>query len=232
MQLIEVTELAGVRSAVIVMKRRGSPMRFVLFPMLHVGEQHFYEAVAARVRSCQIVVTEGVIGDSSRADAITRIYRWIRFSRRHDLVVQDVDYDALGVPSVRPDMTAAEFDRRWGEIPLRARLLIYFLVPLFALYLLMFSDRRFLARHLELDLELSDAELSTSELIDAMEEVIVDQRDRLLMRALVSIHEERHTEPIDVAVVWGAGHMRAVVRGLKALGYQPCGTDWLTVFRF
>jgi pheromone shutdown protein TraB len=64
-------------------------------------------------------------------------------------------------------------------------------------------------------------------------ELIVDHRDALLIDALVSIHEARSTEPIAVAVVYGAGHMPAVVRALLArYGYRPRAADWLTVFDF
>jgi hypothetical protein len=231
MQLLEVTELAGVRSAVIMMKHRESPVRFLLFPMVHIGESQFYEAVAARLRSCRLVVVEGV-GGSPRVSLLTLSYRWVRHSRRHDLIVDDIDYAGLGVPIVRPDLEGAEFDRGWSELPRRSRLLVGLLIPVVALYMLVFSDRSFLARHLELDYEPSEDEPRTPEAFEAVHRLLLDRRDKLLMRELVSIHERHGTEPIEVAVVWGAEHMRAVIRGLKALGYQPYGTDWLTVFRF
>ncbi len=49
MQIIEVTELA-VRSAVIRLRRTGTPLQFVLYPMIHMAEPAFYAAVTRRLR--------------------------------------------------------------------------------------------------------------------------------------------------------------------------------------
>lgn len=49
---------------------------------------------------------------------------------------------------------------------------------------------------------------------DAIEDLIVDQRDLRLLDALDDVHARRAAEPIQVGVLYGAGHMRT----------------WLTVF--
>jgi hypothetical protein len=46
MQYIEAS-VVGVRSAVITFKRRVTPLRFVLIPMVHVAEPEFYREVAS-----------------------------------------------------------------------------------------------------------------------------------------------------------------------------------------
>jgi pheromone shutdown protein TraB len=66
-----------------------------------------------------------------------------------------------------------------------------------------------------------------------MDLLLVDQRDRLLIEALSEIHQTRGTEPLTVAVVYGAQHMIAVVHVLSArFGYVPRVGDWLTVFDY
>ena len=52
------------------------------------------------------------------------------------------------------------------------------------------------------------------------------------MRALDTIHQQRSQEPISVAVVYGAGHMPAVVRSLARYGYRASSAEWLTVFGY
>ena len=48
--------------------------------------------------------------------------------------------------------------------------------------------------------------------------------------ALCRLHEERGGESIEVAVVYGAAHVPAVVRGLlNRYRYRPRGAEWLTV---
>ena len=46
MQLVEVSN-AGVRSAVITLEAAGTPVRIVLFPMIHLGTPDYYRAVTS-----------------------------------------------------------------------------------------------------------------------------------------------------------------------------------------
>jgi hypothetical protein len=56
------------------------------------------------------------------------------------------------------------------------------------------------------------------------------ERDERLLTALCRLHEERSGESIEVAVVYGAAHVPAVVRGSRnRYGYRPHGAAWLTV---
>jgi hypothetical protein len=231
-QLLEVSSF-GVRSAVVRLQCAQTPMRFVLFPMLHVGSAAFYSEVAARLRGCQLVVAEGIRGRSASVTALTRAYRLLRRSRRLDLVVQELDLGGLGVPVVGADMSAAEFGQRWRRLAVVPRLLIWCLVPVFAAGMALFGSRRFLARALGSLDDLPAREERVPEGFEALEQLIVNERDRLLLDALASIHEQRRDEPIAVAVVYGAAHMRAVVHYLSArFGYRPVEADWLNVFEF
>jgi hypothetical protein len=233
MQIIEASVI-GVRSAVITFRRPDSPMQIVLFPMLHLGTKGFYKAVAARLRDCQLVVAEGIRGRSGTTSLLTMSYRLLGRSRRLGLVVQDLHLDALGIQVVRPDMTGKELDSRWRkEVSRLHRLLIIPAVPVFAFSMLMFGTRRVLGRYLALD----DLPTHEQEMVDAAFEdigkLIVHDRDALLIEALTSIHKERCTETIKIAVVYGAGHMPAVAAVLVArLGYQARSAEWLTVFDY
>jgi hypothetical protein len=85
MQLIEQTGF-GVRSAMLTLSRRGSPVTFVLFPMLHLGSPGFYRAVRRRLERCDVVVVEGAGGRA--ASLITLAYRIGGRVRRDGLVNQ------------------------------------------------------------------------------------------------------------------------------------------------
>jgi hypothetical protein len=232
LQIVEVSSF-GVRSAVVTLQRPESRMRFVLFPMLHLGSVAFYREVTARLRECQLVVAEGIHGRTASASALTMAYRWLRHSRRLGLVVQELDLGGLGVPVVAPDMSAAEFKRRWRQSALVPRLLVRCLVPVFAAGMTLFGSRRYLARALGSLDDLPALQERVPEGFEALEELIVDERDRLLLDALATIHEQRRHEPIVVGVVYGARHLRAVVHGLSArFGYRAVRADWLDVFEF
>jgi len=81
MQIIEVS-VVGVRSAVITLKQRDTPMQFVLFPMIHLGTPGFYQAVMSRLGSCQLLVSEGIRGKSTTGSLLTLSYRLLRRNRK------------------------------------------------------------------------------------------------------------------------------------------------------
>ena len=234
MQFIEVTGMAGVRSAVLTFRRQGGPLTFVLYPMIHLAEPGFYAEVQARLRASDLVIAEGGAGRSIRIRALTRSYRWAEGNRRLGLVVQHIDYKSLAVPVVYPDMSGAELDHQWQQrIPLLTRAGVVLLATIFAVGMRMFGRRRFIARHLgSLDdlSALDNRALTADSRWEAVDELIVDARDRLLVDAVKSIHDRQQHEPAHIAVVYGADHMVAVVQGLYLLGYRPSKAEWLTAF--
>ena len=121
-------------------------MEFVVFPMVHFADARFYRTVQKRLGECQIVVAEGIQGRSASARAITRSYRLLRHKKSLGMVVQNLDYEALDAQIVWPDLTGAEMDRGWDEIPLRQRLLTGLLVPVFLVWMLCFGTRRMISR--------------------------------------------------------------------------------------
>lgn len=232
MQYIEVTELAGVRSALVRFRSRGTALAFELYPMIHLAEPAFYEQVTARLRaSCDLVIAEGVEG-STAARALTRSYRGLAGHERLGLVVQDIDFATLGVPVVCPDMTGEEFDDRWRRLPLRERAAMAALVPAYIAGMRLFGTRRFLARHLQLEDLPGDAEEESADFSPEVEDLVVHRRDRLLIDAVTHVHRARagRAEPFTAGILYGAGHMRAVTTALMDLGYRPAGSQWLTVF--
>lgn len=230
MQIIEVSQFAGVRSAVFTFRRPATALTFVVFPMVHLGERSFYAAVEARLRRCDLVVAEGVGPGSRRAQEITRSYRWAEGSSRLGLVVQDIDYRALGVPMVNPDMSGDEFDRGWRQrVPRWESALVRGLTPVVGLGIRMFASRRDLAAYLAMDDLRTPEEIEQWDL-EAVRALLIDSRDRLVVDAIAAVHDRRSSEPIRVAVVYGAEHVRAIACGLHALGYRPGDGEWLTVF--
>jgi tetratricopeptide (TPR) repeat protein len=206
-QIIEVTD-AGVRSTVIRLGRDGSPLRFVVYPMLHMGQSGFYAEVAARLGRAQVVVAEGTgRGGVASSALMTALARSHRAPRRGGLVEQDIDYDALGVPVLRPDL-----DHDGGaRAPLRRRIGASGLRPLITVGRLVGGTRALWSRA---------AGAHTGD----------DESARRLLATLERLHEERSAEPIEVAVVYGAGSVSAVIDGLGSrYGYRAEALDLLTV---
>ncbi|RZQ61710.1 hypothetical protein [Amycolatopsis suaedae] len=225
MQIVDVSTL-WVRVVVTRMRRAGTPLEFVLFPMLHVGEARYYAEIRRRIAECDVVVAEGM-PRSAQTALLTAVYRVMRFKR--GLVVQNLRLAELDIPLVRPDMTAGQLRESWRRVPWTSRVLMWSLIPVAALLVLLTGTRATMARHAAVDDDTIVDE--AGELPPGMEELVVDERDRLLVDALFTLHERRSAEPLRVAVVYGAGHMPAVVGALmKRYRYVPRDAEYVTAF--
>jgi tetratricopeptide (TPR) repeat protein len=231
-QIIEVTGFA-VRSAVIRLQHRDTPLEFVLYPMIHVGSASFYAQVQDRLRSADLVVAEGVTPGERRGSLLLRTltlsYEVLRFNRRAGLVEQDLDYDSLGIPVINPDVNADAFLRAWRRIGFVYRLALWCVLPFIVLAQLVWGSQRIWTKAVEVSDLPSDEEEDLAEVSPEMEEAFLGERDRRLLAALLRLHEERGTEALKVAVVYGAGHVPAIVHGLREHGYRARLGDWLTV---
>jgi hypothetical protein len=226
MDIIHVSDL-GVRSVVLELRRKGTPCRFTIYPMIHLGEASFYREVSARLAAHDLIVAEGIIGPSPTTSYITQVYRSRKLQSRLGLQVQTGDLYDVGVPLVTPDMSGPELERRWRAIGLPERAMWYVMTPAARLYFEMFASRELLASYLQLDCDtLAIEEPSGFEL----DEIITDQRDALLCEAVTRIHTERCEEDINVAVVYGAAHVAPLVKHLRRHGYVTRGGEWLQVF--
>ncbi|MBU2665376.1 hypothetical protein KOI35_17865 [Actinoplanes bogorensis] len=226
MQLTEVS-VFGLRSVVLVLRHRESPLRFVLLPTVHLGRPDYYQQLARRLATCDLIVAEMYDGPSSTGLAYLTALRLTRQHRGGPLVHQNIDYRALGVPTVWPD--GEVIPGRHRRMPLWGWLDLITMVPYLTVTMAI-GGRDFLLRR---NFEISDD--SEPRLRPAiLHRMLLEERDHLLLATLTGIHHERRHEHIDVAVIYGAAHLPAVVRLLAGrLGYRPQrGGEWLVVIDF
>jgi len=234
LQLIEVS-MTGVRSAAVTVQRLNTPLRFLLLPMLHLGTADYYREVTEQLACCQVIVAEGVGGRSVLTLALTMAYRTPSRSKRLGLVVQDIDVPSLalaGAEVVRPDLSGEQMRHGWRTVPWLQRLAVLSVVPVLALGLSIFGSRRMLGRFLATEDLPTPEDHELRDAFPALTKFLVDSRDTMLVDALVSIVNARANEPIVVGVLYGAEHMRTVVKELAKQGYRPRRAEWLTVFDF
>lgn len=217
MQFLE-SSIIGLRSAVITLTRRATPLRFILFPMVHVAEQQFYDEVAARARLCQLIVAEGVPAKDVPAQS------WMARHHRGPLVDQGaaLRLESLGVPvrwEAEPD-TGRPVSRR-ADIAGAATIGL----------IRKFIDPLNVPSVEQAEAYDESAENLTGSWFDRLlEHNISTVRNARLMRVLDEIYRDRAAEPVKVGVVFGAGHMPAVVDHLCGqLGYIAASAEWLTV---
>jgi hypothetical protein len=117
MQIVDSGPL-GVRVVLMTLRRQETPLRFRMFPTLHIGRPEFYREVRARVERCDLAVVEGV-SRSSVGSSLTLSYRLITRNRRHGLVEQDIGPNTLDIPVINPDLNGEEVDAGWRRVPAR-----------------------------------------------------------------------------------------------------------------
>ena len=98
----------------------------------------------------------------------------------------------------------------------------------------MFGSRELFAKYLEVDDLPTREEMAVmSGRWERLEDLVVADRDARLVACLDGIHLHRSAERIDVGVVYGAAHMRAVVHYLSTrYSYFAVDAEWMTVFEF
>lgn len=228
MQFIEKNSF-NVRSAVYHLKKDGAP-EFFLFPMIHVGSQTFYDEIAQRLMTCDLILAEGVA--SKRAKLLTLSYRVVKRIKRMDLVTQQdaLRAAAFGGKITNVDMTGNAFDAHWSSLPVSLRVQLFLLLPLYILYLLFFGTRQTLAENIALeDLPSSEEILFEDDRFADLDSLLIDERDRTLLGNIKRVYESGGSKTI--GVIYGARHMRNAVDFLmRNLNYHVVKAEWVTVF--
>jgi hypothetical protein len=229
MQFIEKNSF-NVRSAVYHLKKEGSGLEFVFFPMIHVGSQSFYDEISRRLGGCDLILAEGVT--SKRIQLLTLSYRIVKRIKRMDLVTQQDGLMLSDFQSriVNADMSGRAFDERWSSLPFLLRAQLFFLIPAYIVYLLLFGTRNTLAQNIALeDLPSSEEILFDDDRFDKLNSLLIDERDRKLMANIVRLRDSNGNKI--VGVVYGARHMRNAINFmLSNLNYKVYKADWVTVF--
>jgi pheromone shutdown protein TraB len=95
------------------------------------------------------------------------------------------------------------------------------------------GTRRMLARYAAVEDLPDPAEIVLRDRAQALAELLLDRRDALLAAALDEVLARYGDKPLDIGVVYGAGHMPGLTRYLVAkYGFRPREAEWLTVFDF
>ena len=230
MQFIEKNSF-NVRSAVYRLKKDGSAIEFLIFPMIHVGSPEFYDEISRRLAGCDLILAEGV--RSRRANLLTLSYRIVRRIRRMELVTQN---DGMRIEYFREkilntDIDGAAFDERWSRLPISLRAQLFVLVPVFVVYLFLFGTRETLAENIALDdLPSSEELMFDDEDFEPFDALIVDERDRILIEHIARL-EDQQKEAKQIGIVYGARHMRTTMRFLmQTLNYRVVKSEWVKVF--
>jgi hypothetical protein len=204
--------------------------QFLLFPMIHIGSADYYREVRSRLDGCDVILFEGV--RSVRGKALTLSYSLMARRKRLGLVTQDaLRLEECRAELLHADITTGEFVDGWLRIPWHWRVVISTVGPLYGAYRYLTASRASIAKGLGCeDLESRD-EILQSDDMPELKELILHRRDARLVQALEGVLGASREAQV-VAVIYGAGHMRAVTRALMGKHrYRVVHSEWLTVFQ-
>jgi len=230
-QIVERSVL-GVRAARQTMRSPDGEVSVTLFAMIHIGQASFYEQVYADTSQHDVVLVEGLRSPVARI--ITSSYRWIDKAKL-DLIVQPRHpVGASGKPRiVHADLSIDEFHREWRGIPLWLKLLMTTFAPVIGLHRRVFATRESLAKAMEMEDRLSSEEvLSLDPRFAALRRTILHMRDERLVERLGEELDRTMDRPKTIAVVYGAAHMRAVLKELGRRNFRTAGASWQVVMAF
>ena len=222
--------MLGLRTARMLFRNRGSSVSITLYPMVHVGEARFYNETYEEAFSHDVVLVEGVNSAVSRN--LTRSYRWLNFAKL-GLVQQPKAplQEAVTTRIVRADLNTDEFHQEWRKVSLRLRAAFFFGAPLYGIYRRFFASRERLARNMCLeDRQSADEILSWSPTLEPVKQSIVHARDKRLIEYMAAELDSSNGSDKRIAVVYGATHMRALLRELVRRGFYCSESTWRTIF--
>ena len=224
MQILE-RSAVGLRSARMVLTAPGKPS-FTLFPMVHLADRAFFDRVRADANDHDLVLREGVQHRLGRAAG--RMH-WLATCAANGLSAEGRIVQGFGAAHWRnSDIDPGRFDEKISKVPWWIRTLIYVVSPILGLILRSRRARLWL-------MDLGDGERDTAETLEriggrAFREAIMDDRDKAL-----ADHCDRaiaENEAGCIAVIWGAGHMQALIEHLtRTHGYQITDRSWMMVIK-
>jgi hypothetical protein len=196
-------------------------LRVTLYPVFHIGSPSFYAALSDDLKRFRVLLLEGV--------------RWRWRTQLYDLAAHNLGLVTqrthlhLPDPSERLllDMTAAEFGREAGRLPIRWRLVLWFLRPI--LWVMTSTDS---GRHRVWDTFSKARHVRALRDRDGpLDELIKTKRDQVMSRCLREFVQDplRVTNGGGVAVIAGAAHMPALYATLRQCGFEKAGVRWFEV---
>ncbi len=202
-----------------------------LFPMVHLAQQSFYDDVKSKLQKCETICVEGV--RSRKVLRLTSSYRFAVKNPKLNLVLQSkIKSSDMSGDIINIDVDPCEFDRKWAARSFRLKVEAFFLSPLFGFYMRFFGTREKIAKAMNMDVLKSREDIlwSTPQ-SDEMNDMILHWRDLELLKKLDNELSVSLNKKNDIAIVFGAGHMRAIIRHLcDVRGYRVGASEWMTVF--
>ena len=234
MQFIESTNV-GIKSAYSKWTGRADEPIIHLFPMVHIGDKEFYETVLEKLSHCDIILAEGV--DSQNSKQI-KVYTQVARNPKLGLVVQKrLTQDDLPGDVIQADVSGSDFDKKMAQLPFLVKLKLRLILPFAGILLRYFSTRQSICEEIgsvvATEIAIPHDELQKKETAwGKAKDVMLDWRDAQLINKLNEEIEKAASHKTNIAIVYGAAHMKAVEKHLiEVKRYSLKSSEWLSVIK-
>lgn len=214
MQFLE-SSYVGLRSAIHELESDQAAPRFLVLPMVHIGDKSFYDEVSRRLNGCETIIHEGVQGFRSRS--LTQAYRITAKKRSLNLVLQsdEIRINDNQARKIHADVSSEGFAANWRGLPWLQQIGLPILAPVYGIWTYLFSTRESLAKGRSTD-SLSNAyALRKGDSASAVRDSFLTKRDEFIVSQIDTYLEDCKGEGEMAAILFGAGHMPAIVSHLS-----------------
>ena len=145
--------------------------------------------------------------------------------------------DILQSEVIQADVSTSDFNKKMKQLPFFVKLKLLLVMPFLGTYFRYFATRKEfcneLGAYLEAELKITQDKVPRNDAAwEKAQEVILDWRDTHLVDKLNEELEKTLTMSKDIAIVYGAAHMRAVEKHLiDNKGYKVDAIEWLNVIK-
>lgn len=205
-------------------------VRIKLVPMVHIGEERYYQEVESKLFESDIILYEGFKMRNSRL----RVENRKILAKRLGLVTQA----KFNLKQFKDKLVHADFDQntandKWNKLPLIDRIKSNFFLPIY----MYFQDRtltriKFVKYFMKSN---EDIDMTKGPMFDKKERLkkyFHFERNEILFKQLDKTIMQNQTENKLISIVYGAGHMKSIFRFLSdKYEYKAIGGEFIDVFK-
>jgi len=211
-------------------KLESERLKFRLIPMLHIGEQKFYDLVGAKILECDELIYEGI----QRKRGIQLINSREKISNELGLVMQRdaLKFKDITVKLTHGDFTKEESNVEWKKVRLLEKLKDRITIPIEKYLMASTLTRMKLAKFFMKSY--SENFLAFGPRFNepgTTENFYYARREQKVFNIIAKrITEESEADKL-IGILYGAGHMNRISRNLIDMhGYHPANGQFIKVF--
>jgi len=200
-----------------------------LIPMIHIGEERYYQEVENKLVDTDIILYEGFKIRSN----LLRVKNRKVLAERLGLVTQaKFDLKQFKEKLVHADFDPETAKEKWNKLPLFDRLKSSIFFPLYTY----FQDRtltraKFVKYFMKSNVDIDKSEGPMFDKKERLKKYFHYEREKVLFKQIDETINQNQTEDKHLTIVYGAGHMKSIFRYLSSkYQFNALSGEFIDVF--